>query len=203
MIKQQTQLIHLGSRVRTKLLTYFFSNEAAKLYVREIASLLNVDPGNLSKELKLLEEEKLFLSEQRGRQKYYFLNRNHPLYEEIGGIVYKTEGIEGGLQRILTNQEGIQVAFLYGSFARGGVTGSSDLDLILVGEADEDRLLREISEFEHSIGREVNYTLFNPKEIRKKSNEKDSFLWSVLLQGKKKFLVGREQILRDICQKRS
>ena len=202
MIKQQTQLIHLGSRIRTKLFTYFFSNESAKLYLREIASLLKIDPGNLSKELKQLEEERLFFSQVRGRQKYYFLNRSHPLYEEIKGIVYKTEGIEGGLRKILSGHEGIAVAFLYGSFARGHINGASDLDLVIVGQVDEDRLLREISEFERSIGREVNYTLFDPKEFRKKSNEKDSFLWAVI-QGKKKFLVGHEQILRDICQKRA
>jgi len=197
MIKQQIQLIHLGSRVRTKLLTYFFSNESAKLYLREIASLLNVDPGNLSKELKELEEEKLFFVEERGRQKYYFLNRTHPLYEEIKGIVYKTEGIEGGLRRILSGHKGIKVAFLYGSFARGGVTGASDLDMMIVGELDEDRLLEELSDFERSIGREVNYTLYDRKEFKKKSNETDSFLWAVI-QGKKKFLVGDERLLREI-----
>ena len=45
------------SRLRQKLLSYFFTNPNANLYLREIASVLKEDPGNLSKEFAKLEKE--------------------------------------------------------------------------------------------------------------------------------------------------
>ena len=45
-----------------------------------------------SKELRRLEREGLFVSEVSGRQKYFQLNRQYRLFEEIRGIVAKTIG---------------------------------------------------------------------------------------------------------------
>ncbi len=80
------------SRLRGGLLSYFFANPDSHLHLRDIASRVGIDPGNLSRELKRLCREGLFLGETRGRQKYFSLNREYPLYPEIKSIVVKTVG---------------------------------------------------------------------------------------------------------------
>ena len=81
------------SRLRQKLLSYFFTNPNANLYLREIASVLKEDPGNLSKEFAKLEKEGIFISTLRGNQKYFSLNKKYPLYKELKSIIFKTIGI--------------------------------------------------------------------------------------------------------------
>lgn len=84
-------ILHLTkSSLRRKILLYFFSNQLSRLYLREIARLIKVDAGNLSKELCVLEKEGLFMSEQRGNQRYYMLNKKYPLYKEVRSIIRKT-----------------------------------------------------------------------------------------------------------------
>ena len=70
----------LNTRLRRRLLTYSFTHPDENYYVRELSSLIDEDPGNLSRELRKLEEEGLFASFTRGRAKFYSLNKQYPLY---------------------------------------------------------------------------------------------------------------------------
>ncbi len=83
---------------------------------------MNIDAGNLSKELFRLEKMGIFTSLMRGNRKYYNINKSYPLYRELRAIVFKTIGIEGGLKLILDDLDGISCAFL-----------TSKLNVILAG----------------------------------------------------------------------
>jgi predicted transcriptional regulator with HTH domain len=84
----------LHSEARRKLLDYFFSHQDAKHYLREIATLLALDPGNLSRELRRLEKEGLFLSKKRGNQKCFFLNPSYEHYSDIKRFFVSSSGDE-------------------------------------------------------------------------------------------------------------
>jgi hypothetical protein len=85
-------MLDLRSDARRRLLAYYFTNPAARHHLRDLAEWLSTDPSNLSKELRRLEREGLFRSEISGRQKYFQLNREYPLFDEMRGIVGKTIG---------------------------------------------------------------------------------------------------------------
>ncbi len=85
-------MLNLRSKTRQRLLRYYFTNPRARHHVRDLAQRLEVDPSNLSKELRHLESEGLFTSETSGRQKYFRLNRKYPLFAEARRIVEKTIG---------------------------------------------------------------------------------------------------------------
>lgn len=104
------------SKVRRKILSYYFSNTEHELYLRELARLINEDPGNLSKELSKLEKEQLFSSRFKGNQKYYYLNKEYPLFNEIKSVVFKTIGIKGLIQDLVTYSIGVIAAFIYGPY---------------------------------------------------------------------------------------
>jgi len=86
------------SRLRNKILLHFFTNIDDEMYLREMALTLKEDPGNLSKELSKLEKEGIFISQFRGKQKYFFLNKTYPLFNELKSIIFKTIGIKGSLK---------------------------------------------------------------------------------------------------------
>lgn len=82
------------SSLKKRLLVHFFTHPNEKLYLREIAAKIHVDPANLSREFRALEKEGVFVSEKKGLQKYFSLNRNYPLYEELKAVILKTAGYQ-------------------------------------------------------------------------------------------------------------
>ena len=82
----------LKTKLRRKLLVHFFTHPDESFYVREIASIINEDAGNLSRGLRTLEEEGFYKSSLRGRLKFYSLNKSYLLFDELKNIIFKTAG---------------------------------------------------------------------------------------------------------------
>ncbi len=181
-------MIDLRSKLRQKLLGYYFTNPGASYYLRELAEALEVDPANLSRELRRLERQGLFVSEKRGKQKYFRLNRNYPLYDEVRGIVFKTVGAVGQLRNTLQQVTGIREAYLYGSFAKNQQDAASDIDILVIGKPEAEELEVAIRKLERQLGREINYTLLSPEEFKTRRADKDAFLEDVW-RGKKISLI--------------
>jgi len=180
------------SRLRNKILLHFYTNPKDELYLREISVVLDEDPGNLSKEMSKLEREGIFLSRSSGKQKYFSLDKNYPLYGELKSIIFKTIGIQGSIQEIINETDGIIAAFIYGSFASGEETSDSDVDLCLIVNNeifDEDKFISKTNDLEKSISREINYIYYSEDEWKDKIIQKDSFIDSIE-KGKKIILEG-------------
>jgi predicted nucleotidyltransferase len=158
-------MLILHSKTRQRLLRFYFTNLTARLHVRDLAHRLDVDPSNLSKELRHLESEGLFASETSGRQKYFHLNRKYPLFAEVRRIVEKTIGTASLLAESLQRIDGIQEAYLYGSFARNQQDVASDIDVIVIGNPKGTTLAEVIRSLEHQLGREINYTVLTRKRL--------------------------------------
>ena len=169
-------MFELRSTTRRRLLAYYFTNPTARLHVRDLAKHLDVDPSNLSKELARLEREGLFRSEMNGRQKYFQLNREYPLFNEVRSIVAKTVGAVPLLTDSLRKIQGIQEAYLYGSFARNQQVAASDIDVLVIGEPKPEILAEVARKLEQRLGREINYTVLTPKEFRLRRARKDAFI---------------------------
>lgn len=172
------------SRLRQKLLAYFFTNPNSQAYVREIASILDEDPTNISKELNRLEKVGVFVSSTRGRQKYFSLNKKYPLYGELKSIIFKTIGVEGRLKEIINGTEGVIFSFIYGSFPQNKEDTTSDIDLLIVGNPDEEKLMEKIEALEKKLQREINYNIYPVKEFKQKVKKQDSFLINILKRPK-------------------
>jgi len=172
------------SRPRRKLLTYFFTNPSAQLYVREIASILHEDAGNCSKELNRLSKVGIFTSFTKGGQKYFSLNKKYILYKELKSIIFKTAGAEGALRNIIGKADGITLSFIYGSFAENKEKAASDIDILIIGKPDEIKLMERIEALEKDLSREINYNIYPVGEFKKRIKKKDSFLLNILKRPK-------------------
>ena len=172
-------MIDFRSKARQRLLAYYFTNPSARLYLRELAERLGVDPANLSRELRRLEQEGIFLSEMSGRQKYFRLNRNYPLFDEVRRIVSKTIGAVPLISEAFKKVEGIEEAYLYGSFARNQQDAMSDIDILVIGDPRGDVLAEVVRKLERQLGREIHYTILTRKEFNSRRARKDAFLEDV------------------------
>jgi predicted nucleotidyltransferase len=177
------------SKTRKELFRLYFTNPDQEYYLRELERILRTPVSMIRKELTRLEEEGLFLSRKKGNLTYYLLDQSYPLFDELKSIVFKTIGIQGLLREILGRMRGIEVAFIYGSFAQHEETGKSDIDLLIIGKIDENKVLRELNKLEKVLRREINYSIFRRDEFKYKMKDKDPFIID-LVKNPKIFLVG-------------
>ncbi len=172
------------SDLRRRLLLYFFTNPDESLYLREIADILKVDPGNLSRELGRLENEGIFSCRARGNQKHFMLNKKYPLYREIKSVIFKTIGVEGSLRKVVNGIEGIKAAVIYGSFASGYESPGSDIDILIIGNPDQEELMEKIENAEKELAREINYNIYSQGDFSGRVKKKDSFIRNILKRPK-------------------
>lgn len=179
----------INTKSRNNLLAYSFSHIDEEYYVRELAGIIGEDPGNLSRELRKLEEEGLYKSRVRGRLKFYSLNKTYPLFKEIKDILFKTTGLEGSLRQLVNKYKELTLAFIYGSFADKRESKMSDVDLIIAGNPQPDGFVGELRKIESRFNREINYTFYKLEEFKNESKKEGSFL-NVVLKGKTILLKG-------------
>ncbi len=184
----------LSSRLRIKLLDIFLNMPNARFYIRELERRINEEAKNVSRELKNLEALGLLISEKQGIQKYYSVNKNFFLYPELKAIIFKTTGVQGLMKEALSKLKGIEAAFIYGSYATGEESESSDVDILIIGKPDMTKLNELISELEEDLNREINYRCFDREEFNKRKRKEDSYITEVIA-GKKIMLKGSEDAI--------
>ena len=180
-----------GSRIRAKILGWLFTHPDESFFVRQIALILKEDPTNVSREMAKLEELGILRSKRNGNLKHFQANQECPFFQELKGLILKTTGVAGRIRASLDKLAGIEYAFIYGSYAKGEEKADSDVDLLIIGNVDMDRLDSHLGKLEKTLGREINYVLYSMEEFKSKKKAKDGFLMDVL-SGKKIMLVGAE-----------
>ncbi len=84
------------------------------------------------------------------------------------------------LREVLQPLRGIELAVLYGSFAKGEATSRSDLDLMIIGSVTDRALAPVLAKAEESLGREVAYTRYTREEARERIKKRSSVVRTVL-----------------------
>jgi predicted nucleotidyltransferase len=182
------------SKIRQDLLALFFTNPSQGFYLRQLQRILGYSAGSIRRELLKFQKDDLFETKRIGNLLYYSLNKTHPLFNEIKGIVSKTVGVEGRLKNTLLQISRIKSAFIYGSFAAKKEKATSDIDLMLIGNPDTSILNEKIAALERRLKREINLTIYLPSEYKAKKRAKRGFVMD-LLKNPKIMLIGEENDL--------
>ena len=180
-----------GSRIRAKILGWLFTHPDESFFVRQIALILKEDPTNVSREMAKLEDLGILKSKRNGNLKHFQTNPDCAFFKELKGLVLKTTGVAGQIRGSLDKLAGIEYAFIYGSYAKGEERADSDVDLLIIGDVDMDRLDSNLGKLEKTLGREINYVLYSLEEFKSKRKAKDGFLMDVLA-GEKIMVIGAE-----------
>jgi predicted nucleotidyltransferase len=187
-------LTKLFSSTRAELLGLFFNNPDERFYLREIARHIGKDATGIKRELDNLVKLGLLAREKRGVQKYYFVNKSSPILSEMKGLIFKTTGVQGAIKGSLSRLKGVKTAFIYGSYAKGSEKEDSNINLMVIGQANLSELNDIVMVLEEKLKRDIDYLVFDEQEYRKRKESKDPFIRE-LLKGKKIFLVGKEDEL--------
>ncbi len=142
------------------LLAESFTDPAAEWTIAELGRRAGVGPAVAHKEIARLLDGGVLLDRKEGRNRLVRVNQEHPLYAPMAEIIAATYGPVPVLRQLLQGRDGVERAFLYGSWAarRAGQAGPSprDLDVMVVGNLDIDDLLEIQQAASDQLHLEVN-----------------------------------------------
>ncbi len=176
-------LIFAGARQR--VLAVLLLDPEKTFHVRELSRITDVNPGTLNRELAKLEEAEILKSEVVGNQVRYSAKTQHILFEDLASMFRKTHGVAAEIRKVLNEMEaGIDVAWVFGSIAKGTHTSVSDIDLFVVGSVDFVGLVRALHPLHATLNREVNPVIYSRAELKRKLAKNDRFISEVLASPK-------------------
>ena len=171
----------LFTKTQQRVLGLLFGTADKSFYTNEIVRRAGMGRGTVRRELERLVSAGLLETSREGNQLHYRANKQCPVYKELQGIVKKTFGIADGIRRALSPLAGkIEWAFIFGSVASGKETASSDIDLMIIGEAGFSDVVTALYSVQESLGREINPKIFSREEWLQKRENHDAFIKEVL-----------------------
>lgn len=193
----------LFPRTRQRVLALLFGRPDQRFYVSEIARRAGGAVGQVQRELERLTNSGLILREPEAKEVYFRANTRSSIYHELVALTAKTFGIADLLRDALAPlHERIDIAFIYGSVARGEQRATSDVDVLVVGSILLSDLDPALTRAEAALGRAISPTLLDRKSLRRLVEDQDHFIKSVLA-GPKIFLVGDPAKLKSLHEARA
>jgi len=190
----------LFPRTRQAILSAILLRPDKWWYLTDLAKHIGVSPSSLQRELPSLANSDLLISRKDGNRIYYKINPDCPIVAELQGIFVKTSGIADVIKSCLKKFIGkIEIAFVYGSVARMEELSTSDVDLMIIGDVRLTELVPGLKRAEKTLGREVNPTIYSPQEFLQRHKKGDSFINTVLSDGKI-FLKGNHSELEALAR---
>jgi DNA-binding transcriptional ArsR family regulator len=181
-VQARSQLLPLlRSPLVGELLAWIYLHPDTAYSVTDLANQLKVSQSTISREADQLARSGLILEERKGNLRLLRADLNHRLVRPLTELLVLTYGPAAVLADLLFSLNGVDEAHIYGSWAAryGGEAGPPprDVDVLVIGDADDDDLADAARAAERRLGREVNIHRVSATAWR--SSGDDPFLASV------------------------
>lgn len=185
----------LASPAFARLVLYFALHGEAPVHVRALHRHAGLSMSSLHRELQRLAGRGLVeRMEEHGRVLYRTAEANAAwkgLRQVIRDFAHPAEVVEEAIAGV----DGVEAAFVFGSFARGDARDDSDVDVLVVADADaQARLGREAAEASVLLGRPVEIRSYTREKLQRQLAADNAVLRRIL-SGPKQWIVGDEQAL--------
>ena len=176
----------LFTKTQQRVLGLLYGKPDQSYYLNEIVRLAGVGKGSIVRELDRFCEAGLLSMKRVGNQNHYQANTKNPIYDELRGITQKTFGVVGVVQTTLEPLlDRVDIAFIYGSIAKGTEHADSDIDLMLVADdLSYGEVMSVIPAAEKRLGRTINPTLYSRQEFSERLASNQNFIKQVMDQPK-------------------
>jgi predicted nucleotidyltransferase len=191
----------LFSQVQLRVLRLFFGQPDKTYQISDVIRLAKSGRGAVQRELERLTAAGILSVSAASTRKSYSANRQSPIFNELYRLVMKTAGMVDPIRIALEPfRRNIDLAFVYGSVAKGTDTARSDIDLMVIGhDTGYSEIYGALQKAEKILMRPINPTVTTIEEWRKKFSERSSFVRKVVAQPKL-FIFGTDNELKRIEQ---
>ncbi|MEM5844324.1 MAG: ArsR family transcriptional regulator [Candidatus Aenigmatarchaeota archaeon] len=165
----------LASKVKIKILRFFFEFPLVKRNVREIAKECKIGFGVATNALRDLKNNGIINEEKRGREIIYSLNTESKFFKSLKELFDIEKEAYANLpffyknfisDLIISTKRFADACFLFGSLVTGSFTTRSDVDLLFVSSKEE-KIRNVCIKLEERYGIKVQTIVIDKKEIKK------------------------------------
>jgi predicted nucleotidyltransferase len=154
----------LRSRQQAELLALVLGDPELELSITDLAERTGIPYASVHREVERAEATGILVSRTVGRTRLVRADTSSPYFEGLADVMTKAFGPPRLLASALAEVDGIDRAFIYGSWAarnagEAGARPVGDIDVLVLGEPDRDALFAVTSELEPRLGRPVQVTL--------------------------------------------
>jgi len=140
-----------------EVMKHFLRGYNKEIYGRELINKVNISQKNIALTLAELEEEGILSSVMKGHLKFFSLNKKNPLIKKYLLMFEVEKSIEffnknPKIEQILNHAKLEGVVCIFGSYAKGIQKKSSDLDLFIVGNFDENEIKKIAKDYNLEVG---------------------------------------------------
>lgn len=156
------------SKARAKLLTIFLLNPDDEFFIRQLTRELDEQINSVRRELDNLKKLGLLKSRAKNRKKYYYVNKNFILFNELRSIIVKTVNTKENVIKKIVKLGKVDFLLLSGIF----VDKDSPVDMLIVGDVDREKLQYFLDSLETK--RPIKYSILTKEDFtyRIKCNDK-------------------------------
>ena len=169
----------ITSKTRIKLLLKFFLNPGTRAYLRGLATEFGESTNAIRVELNRLTDAKLLKSVHAGRTVQYRANKQHSLFKDLQSVVKKFVGLDKVAEELAAKLGDVQAAYVIGDYAKGNDSGL--IDLLLIGQVDDEKLKEVTEKTEGLIDRKIRTLVLAPTDLEKLQSRLDIehalFIW--------------------------
>lgn len=169
------------SKVRVKLIRFFYLHPTEEFHMRKINQLLNEQINAVRRELQNLEDTTFIISRKMGAKKLYKINTNFILYNEFRSLILKSQGIGNIIYMRKKELGNIKFAVLTHTYLNRENSSHDNPDLIIVGEPNLDLLIESIVQAEFIENKKLHYKIYTEKDFQISKKRNDIIIYSAML----------------------
>lgn len=190
----------LFPRTKKAVIAVLFADARPAVHLRELARQAGVTPAMMAKEMDTWLRAGLVDEQRDGNRRLFQARAASPVYAELTSLARKTAGLADVLRRALAGVAGIELAFVFGSVARGQAHAASDVDLWVLGRCDYGALLAACAQAQQALGRPVNPVLYAPDELAEQVRADNVFVADVRRRPRIALIGSEDDIARALGQ---
>lgn len=164
------------SNTRIKLLTTFLMNPNEEIFIRELTRRLNEQINSIRRELDNLKKMGLLKSKVKNGKKYYGVNKDFILLDELRSIIIKALTSNQSIAKDIEDMGKVQLLALSGLFVG---KENAQVDMLIVGDVDKEKLADYLNNSLRTR-RPVKFTIMNENDYRYRLSCKDKFLSDII-----------------------
>jgi predicted nucleotidyltransferase len=176
------------SEMQVRLLALLILQPERSWTLSELSETLAAPQSSVHRELGRAEAAGIIQRDASFRPHRFRAITSDPLYEPLAAILRSSVGVEDALRGALKRPD-VLAALIHGSWASGVRRPDSDIDVLVVGDADLRKLRSVVRPIGKAAGRTIDLTVMTPEELRDLLDRRSSF-GRRLLEGPTRPLVG-------------
>lgn len=176
------------SEMQMRMLALLLLQPERNWTLQELSDALSAPRSSVHRELERAEAAGIITRDSSARPHRFSAATDDSFVEPLTSLLQRSVGVEGELRAAL-NRIDVTAAVIYGSWTAGKRRPDSDIDVLVVGDADLRELRRVVRPIGKRAARTIDLTVMSTDEFARLADKQSSFTRRVL-EGPVTLLVG-------------